>query len=48
MSDQEQGAEDFASASIATPLPADDLLQFISNIERFYRLNPYLEIESFQ
>lgn len=39
---------DQARAETDVPLVADDLFAFISDIERLFRLNPHLEIETWQ
>ena len=42
-----KAAEDAAWVSIETPLSADELRQFIEDIERLYRINPLLEFAAF-
>lgn len=42
------GGEDFAWATIAAPLPPAALADFVADVARLFRLNPYLDIESFQ
>jgi len=41
-------AGDQARAETDVPFGADDLFDFISDIERLFRLNPHLEIETWQ
>jgi len=41
-------AGDQARAETDIPLAADDLFAFIADIERLFRLNPHLEIETWQ
>ena len=43
-----QTVEDSAWISVDLPLPAAELHKFIQNIGRLYRLNPFLEIKSWQ
>lgn len=40
--------EDQARAETVVPLDADALFNFVSNIERLFRLHPHLEIETWQ
>jgi hypothetical protein len=40
--------EDSAWISVDLPLPAGELYTFMQKIERLYRLNPFLEIKSWQ
>jgi hypothetical protein len=40
-------AEDAAWVSIETPLSADELRQFIDDVERLYRINPLIEYGAF-
>ena len=40
--------EDFASISVDLPLAKEDVYSFIRGIERLYRINPHLEIKSWQ
>ena len=50
MTDKEVGqpAEDSAWISVDLPLPQGELFAFIQKIERLFRLNPHLEIKSWQ
>lgn len=43
-----ESSEDFASVSVNLPVPADELYIFICDIERFLRINPYLEIKNWK
>ena len=40
--------EDFASVSIDLPLSQNNIYSFIKEIDRLYRINPYLEIKSWK
>lgn len=42
------GAADAAWASLELPLTAQQLLEFLADIERLFRLNPHLEITAWQ
>jgi hypothetical protein len=42
------GEENCASASVATPFSMAELLDFVQDVKRLFRLNPFLEIESFE
>jgi hypothetical protein len=42
------GEEDAAWVSMELPLPPGELFAALQNLERLFRLNPYLEIESWQ
>ncbi len=44
----DQPGEDFALISVELPLSTGELYAFIQNIERLFRLNPHLEIKSWQ
>ncbi len=44
----DHGGEDFALISVELPLSTGELYAFIQNIERLFRLNPHLEIKSWQ
>lgn len=41
-------AEDCARAEIVVPLHADLLFTYVSNVERLFRLNPHVEIQTWQ
>lgn len=41
-------AEDRARAEVVVPLHADLLFAYVCDVERLYRLNPHLEIETWQ
>lgn len=43
-----QPGEDAAWISVDLPLPAGEVFAFTSQLERLFRLNPYLEIKSWQ
>jgi hypothetical protein len=43
-----QAVEDSACISVDLPLPVAELYTFLHKIERLYRLNPFLEIKSWQ
>ena len=43
-----QTVEDSAWISVDLPMPAGELYMFVQNIGRLYRLNPFLEIKSWQ
>lgn len=45
---QTDAPENAAWASVAVPLQGASLLAFLCDVERLFRLNPYLEIESWQ
>ena len=44
----EKYGKDAAWASIKTPLTADDLFAFCLDVERLFRINPYLEFQQWQ
>ncbi len=44
----DHSGEDFALISVELPLSTGELYAFIQNTERLFRLNPYLEIKSWQ
>jgi len=44
----EQSGEDFALISVDLPLATGALYAFIQNTERLFRINPHLEIKSWQ
>jgi len=44
----DQPGEDFALISVELPLSTGELYAFIQNTERLFRLNPHLEIKSWQ
>jgi hypothetical protein len=46
--DRAEVFEDAAWVRVATTLPAAELLAFVEDIERLYRINPLLEISAFE